>query len=181
MLAAAPLRGTIIERVSLGGANFQLSPWGTYDGHTPVDLSATGRFATFVTRTDATGLGFDQNLGQIDVYLRDRVAGHTELISVGTNGLASTHPNASSSFGSSGGFLSDDGRFVAFSSINTNVMTDSTVGSNPSQTEFAYLRDRQNQQTVRVSIDSQGNSAPGVVTDISGNGRYVVLTDLTGQ
>src|SRR5437867_2845951 len=76
---AAPIKPTT-ERVSLtesgGQANgsFALSP----------RISADGRFMAFAS--DATNLVAGDSNGLIDVFVRDRVAGTTERVSVATGG-----------------------------------------------------------------------------------------------
>ena len=73
------------------------------------------------------GMGNDLN-GSDDVYMRDRVAGTTERVSVGTGGYEA---DSNSGFGS----LSADGRFVAFKSQASNLGSD---GGND-----IYVHDRQ--------------------------------------
>jgi Tol biopolymer transport system component len=82
-------------------------------------LSSDGRFVAF--ESDATNLAVDTN-GVHDVFLRDRLAGSTRLISVGPNWVQGDGP----SFGSS---ISSDGRHVGFSSSATNLVVGDTNGT----------------------------------------------------
>ena len=69
--------------------------------------------------------------------------------------------------------ISDDGRFVAFSSSATNLVPGDTNGE-----VDTFVRDRQKGVTIRVSVSSSGtqsdgSSYPGA---ISGDGRLVAFT-----
>jgi hypothetical protein len=68
--------------------------------------------------------------------------------------------------------VSDDGRFVLFTSASTNLVPGDTNG-----TGDVFLRDRQNGTTVRVSVDSNGNEAQGRSAGgwMTSNGRFVVF------
>jgi hypothetical protein len=89
----------------------------------------------------------------------------TERISVASNG---TEANAVSNCPS----LSADGRYVAFFSPATNLVSGDTNGMND-----IFLRDRQNDTTTRASIASDGTQANGdsICPSISSNGRYVLF------
>ncbi|HMN98529.1 MAG TPA: PxKF domain-containing protein [Miltoncostaeaceae bacterium] len=94
------------------------------------DMSDDGRIVAFTNAGSAQGL-----------HIRDTATGLTELIAGGTPSL------------------SDDGRYVAYSS-----------GAD------IFVRDRQEGVTTRASIDSGGDPVEGSEPMISGNGRYVVFT-----
>ncbi|MCE9594680.1 MAG: hypothetical protein K8S98_10855 [Planctomycetes bacterium] len=126
-----------------------------------ISLSDDGRFVAFASAATTLDPG-DVN-GMIDVFVRDRLLGTTELVSVSTGGTqgdaASTNPS-----------LSDDGRFVAFDSGAANLVAGDTNG-------FAdvFVRDRLNGTTVRISVPQAGGEGNGFssVPSISGDGRFV--------
>ena len=73
--------------------------------------------------------------------------------------------------------ISDDGRYVAFESLTSNL-----VAGDTNNTWDIFLRDRQTRQTWRVSVASDGAQANGLSWDtaISGDGRYVAfISDAT--
>jgi Tol biopolymer transport system component len=72
---------------------------------------------------------------------------------------------------SEGGTLSDDGRFVAFSSEATNLAGGRHVLSD------VYVHDRETGTTARASVHSDGTPAKGNSdgATISGNGRFVAF------
>ncbi|MER3520886.1 MAG: hypothetical protein C4317_01065 [Acidimicrobiia bacterium] len=69
--------------------------------------------------------------------------------------------------------VSWNGRFVAFSSLSSNLVT----GDTNSKRDI-FVKDRQIGTTVRVSVDSSGTQANDHSRQpaISGNGRYVAFT-----
>src|SRR6185295_4710398 len=69
--------------------------------------------------------------GNQQVYLRDRVAAKTEVISVAYDGTAS---NGTYNLGPS---ISDDGRFVVFNANSTNLVNPPTTAK-----EHVFVRDR---------------------------------------
>ena len=122
----------------------------------PIDMTPDGRFVAYTSfAQNLTGLGTDLN-GSDDVYMRDRVAGTTARVSVGSGGLEA---NSNSGFGS----LSADARFVAFKSQASNI-------GNPAGNHI-YVHDRQTDITEVVT------TCPPVCgafeTDISDDGRFV--------
>jgi Tol biopolymer transport system component len=126
-------------------------------------VDGSGRFVAFATNTSLDPADKDQ---LSDVYLRDRWAGTTELISVSTAGVTG---NATSGEPS----ISDDGRFVAFRSAATNWDGPPTNGR-----WNVWVRDRVKGTTVRASL-GQGAASLGADAErpsISGNGRFVVYS-----
>jgi len=105
-------------------------------------LSADGRFVAFGSM--ATNLAPGDTNNRVDVYLRDRLLGTTELISVDPNGVAGC---------GSWPRLSDDGRFVVFYTSASLVPADTNAVLD------IYLRDRTLGLTTLVSIDSNGSIA----------------------
>ncbi|TMB94297.1 MAG: hypothetical protein E6J42_11640 [Chloroflexi bacterium] len=179
-----------------------------------VRLDGDGRFVTFSSYA-STLVDGDTNADQ-DVFLRDRLTGTTDRISVNTGGqpgnaqmaftsrasnlagsnvslydvflrgryLSTTERvslpdpvfgSGSQGFDSSqGARVSDDGRFVAFSSEANNLV----VPDNNNAAYDVFVRDRANGKTERVSVSSgsaeQGNNY-SFLNDMSADGRYVLM------
>jgi len=129
-------------------------------------ISADGRFVVFCSV--ATDLVPGDNNIAIDVFLRDRQQGVTELISVSSTGQQG---NSESSFPS----ISADGRFVAFISNATNLVAEVTQG-----VKQVFVRDRLRGVTELVSVSDAGE--PGAWDSacpaISADGRCVAFESL---
>jgi uncharacterized repeat protein (TIGR01451 family) len=129
------------------------------------DISADGRFVAFVS--DATNL-IPNDLDDFDanVYVRDLVAGTTELVSVGTDGTRATVGFFDSPA------ISADGRFVAFSTLTSLVPQDTRAFSLD-----IYLRDRLNNTTELISVNSDEVQGDGRSEgpSISADGRFVAF------
>ena len=80
----------------------------------------------------------------VDVFLRDRRRSTVERVSVGSLG-------AETDFGGTSPAISADGRFVAFASDATNLVTGDT-----NATMDVFVRNRGKNLTERVSISSGG-------------------------
>lgn len=91
------------------------------------------------------------------VYLYDHQSTHTELVSAGPDGAPG---NASSGAAR----LSDDGRYVVFSSYATNLVGSGASGG---ATPGLFISDRQNKTTSQITQD-------GANPAISADGRYIV-------
>jgi Tol biopolymer transport system component len=128
-------------------------------------ISADGRFVAFVSQS--TNLVTAVSGGQ-QVYLRDRQTGLTTVVSKNTLGIVG---NGVSSVPA----ISADGRFIAFVSLATNLVTGMTG-------QQIYLHDRQTVQTTLVSKNNsptpiQGNGASNRPS-ISSDGRYIAFVSL---
>ena len=157
----------VTQRVSVdsGGAQgntYSLAP----------STSADGRYVAFVSH--ATNLVPGDTNGVEDVFVRDRLSGATEWVSVDSGGAQGN--NAS---GVGGVFfktsISADGRYVAFASYATNLVPGDTNGFTD-----VFVHDRLSGATERMSVDSggaQGNSDGGLFggISISADGRYVAF------
>ncbi len=102
-----------------------------------------------------------------DVFVHDRLTGGVELVTVSTAGLKG---NGDSFCELSG--LSADGRYVAFASLASNLVTGDTNGVTD-----AFLRDRQTGETFRMSVGSGGIQAEkqSGIASVSGDGRQVAF------
>src|SRR5882672_2313784 len=135
---------------------------GNYSSDSP-SISADGRFVAF--SSIATNLVPGDTSYFADVFLRDRVAGTTERISVGAGGgeanAASETPR-----------ISADGRFVAFASDASNLVSGDT---NANTDIFVY--DRIHGTLERVSLTAAGAEANSgsLAPSISADGRLVAF------
>ena len=160
-------RRTALVSVDAHGAPIQESFTG---GHS---LSEDGRYAAFT--------GFDSD-GVDQAYVRDLRRRTTVMVSVSSRGIA-----GNGNTGDSGGgvvVVSDDGRFAAFPSNASNLVSNDT-NAGPD----VFVRDLVKHVTQRVSVSSSGEqqalpppntSVPyELSTDmyptISGDGRYVAF------
>ncbi|MEW6743266.1 MAG: calcium-binding protein [Planctomycetota bacterium] len=129
-------------------------------------ISGDGRFVVF--RSYATNLVAGDTNRMPDAFLRDRLTGETTRVSVSSDGR---QPN-----GRSGDpCVSLDGRYVAFDSYATNLVSDDRNGACD-----VFVHDRLTGETTRVSVDSwggEGNYLSGRPS-ISGDGRYVAFKSL---
>jgi Tol biopolymer transport system component len=124
-------------------------------------LSVDGRYVVFASK--ATNLVPGDTNGVSDVFLRDRVAGTTERVSVASSGAQG---NALSWPGS----LSADARFVVFTSLASNF-----VASDLADTNDVFVRDRLLGTTERVSEPPNGDWTNARFPTISADGRYVAF------
>ncbi len=151
------------ERVSVGNGG----QWGNYSGcGWP---SGDGRHVAFWSCASTLVAG-DTN-DDFDLFVRDRIAGTTELVSVTPSGM----PGNS---GASAGVISPDGRYVLFGSWACDLVPGDTNGYHD-----VFLRDRLAGTTELVSVSSTGEqgTSPGPTEDdwpfggLTADGRYVVF------
>jgi Tol biopolymer transport system component len=131
-------------------------------------ISADGRYVVF-TSTAHDLVPEDGNGATQDVFVTDRVAGGTQLVSV----TASGSPGNAFSFG---GFISSDGRWVGFTSNATNLVAGDTNGA-----EDVFLRDMSTapvfQRTFLVTTTAAGGPLDGdsVLDDMDPTATYFVF------
>jgi len=145
-------------RVSIGPGGTQANR-----GSLAPSISADGRYVAF--HSDATNLVSGVTNGTTHIFVHDRQTGATTRVSVASDG---TEGNS----GSIKPSISADGRYVAFQSIATNLVSGCTNG-----TQHIFVHDRQTGQTTCVSVASdgtEGNSGSNNPS-ISANGRYVAF------
>jgi Tol biopolymer transport system component len=126
-------------------------------------ISPNGRYVAF--SNSSTNLVPGDTNGAVDVFLRDRQTGTTELVSVDSSGMQANDFTSSPS-------ISADGRYVTFESLATNLVHDDTNGI-----WDVFVRDRQSGTTDLVSVDSGGMHGNGgsYRSSISNNGRYIAF------
>lgn len=151
-------------RVSVDSAGQQADKGSIYPS-----ISADGRYVVF--RSSATNLVSGDNNGFDDVFVRDCVAGTTVRASVDSAG----HEGNWDSYQ---GWISGDGRFVAFRSVSTNLVSGDTNNASD-----VFVRDLLNGTTERVSVDSSGAQANNGSYNaaISVDGRFVAFDSAAGN
>jgi len=129
-------------------------------------ISADGRDIAF--QSGANNLVPGDTNGTPDVFVHVRQTGQTTRVSVDSLGVEGNG-------GSSSPSISADGRFVAFGSYATNIVSgDSNANSD------IFVHDRQTGRTTRVSVNSigvQGNHE-SYLPSVTAAGRYVAFFSL---
>jgi Tol biopolymer transport system component len=151
-------------RVSVNSAGADGNPTSGASSNLPISISATGRFVAFSDNAPSLVEG-DRNF-RYDVFVRDRVRAETTRVSVGSAGAEG---NDDSAFPS----ISANGRFVAFSSLASNL-----VPGDRNHRFDVFVRDLKRGKTTRVSVNSAGaeaNDGSIWLPAISDNGRVVAF------
>jgi len=148
----------VTQRVSISTSGAQAN-----DNSHACSVSADLRYVAF--SSFATNLLFGDTNGFEDVFVRDRQTGTTERVSVDSTG---TQGNGGSSLAS----ISADGRYVAFVSSASNLVSGDT-----NALDDVFVHDRQTGTTERVSVDSTGAESDGdsLEPSISADGRFVAF------
>ncbi|WP_455207532.1 PKD domain-containing protein, partial [Kaarinaea lacus] len=128
------------------------------------DTSADGRYIVY--ESNATNLSSDADTNNAtDIFLYDSQTGQTQRVSVNSeeeqgNGV-SRNPS-----------VSDDGRYVTFESLSTNLVENDTNNASD-----IFVRDRVLGVTYRASVDDSGAQAndSSVTPMISSDGNIVVF------
>lgn len=153
------------ERVSVSSSGAQ----GVGGRSNSPSISADGRFVAF--SSFATNLVPNDTNGTADLFVRDRLLGTTERVSVSSSG----EEGNGASGGGWGVSLSDDGRVVVFSSSATNLVSAPTVA-----VLNVYLHDREAGLTRRLSENADGDEHDALTASLDGraisaNGDLVVF------
>jgi hypothetical protein len=133
-------------------------------------ISADGRYVAFYSF--ARNLIDGQNIRyQRNAFVHDRSTGTTSLVSVSSNGTN----GAGDSFSTD---ISADGRYVAFYSTASNLVSGDTNG----QTD-AFVHDRITGETTRVSISTNGTQGTGgsFRPSLSADGRLVAFESIANN
>jgi Tol biopolymer transport system component len=132
-------------------------------------ISANGRWVAYLSAASNLVAG-DTNQA-IDVFVRDRVAGVTQRVSLADAGFGQGAGQADADSGDPA--ISADGRYVAFESFASNLVPDDSNG-----VRDLFVHDRATGSTERVSITVGGEQANGesLLAAISADGRYVGFT-----
>ena len=128
--------------------------------------NADGRYIVFQSWASNLVKGDTNNTW--DIFVQDRLTGETRRASVASNGTQANGKNESPS-------ISGDGRFVAFSSIASNLTPDIT-----NYKADIFVHDMKTGETTRASVSSDGKQGNGPSTNpsISADGRYVAFVSL---
>jgi Tol biopolymer transport system component len=173
-LSVLPSRFNVFLRDNLDGTTTLVSAnqAGTGGGNGdsfPTGISANGQFALF--ESSASDLVANDTNNVSDIFVRDLVNGTTTLVSINTTG-----GNASGV--SRGSVLTPDGRYVAFVSAATNLVSIDT-----NNIADVFLRDLSAGTTTLVSVGAVTNANPPTMyvaassesPEITPDGRYVVF------
>lgn len=149
--------GPTTYRVSLSNGGAQLNG-DSYTG----SISANGRYVTFASTSSNAVVG-DTN-GVQDLFMRDTVMATTVRVSVGTGGVQGTTAVSAASS------VSDDGRYVAFSTATSFDAADTNGVSD------IYLRDTVADTTTLLSVTGGGVAGNGASSTpaMTGDARYIV-------
>ncbi len=148
-----------LRRVSVASDGTQ----GNHQSDSP-SISADGRYVAF--SSDASNLVSGDTNGARDIFVKDLRTGTTKRISVTSDGTQGNNGSYTPS-------ISADGRYVAFSSDASNLVSGDTNGARD-----IFVNDLQTGITKRISVASdgiQGNSA-SYTPSISADGRYVAFS-----
>ncbi len=148
----------VTERVSVSSSEIEANAVSWFPS-----ISADGRYVAFQSYADNL-VGGDTN-GAWDIFVRDRQLGITERVSVASGGAQANEDSYMPS-------ISDDGRFVAFASVASNLVAEDT-----NSMQDVFIHDRQTGSTQRVSVSSIGTQGNNSSTEpsISHDGRYVAF------
>ncbi|MBA2715959.1 MAG: PD40 domain-containing protein [Propionibacteriales bacterium] len=129
-------------------------------------ISADGRYVAFESWAKNLVSGELDNNSRWDVFVRDRVDKVTSRVS------RSMSDDTKANGGSYQPAISAHGRYVAFQSFASNLVNDDTNGQSD-----VFVRDRDTQETSRVSVSSDGAEGTGasIEPDISADGQRVVF------
>ena len=146
--------GSMTRLMGLGGSQ----PNGNF---VPGVFSEDGRYYSFIST--ASNLVANDLNGKPDAFVHDLQTGSTERVSVASGGAEA---NDNSRFP----FVSNDGRYVVFDSVATNL-----VASDNNLFHDIYLRDRQLGTTVVISRGIGGAQTNGdsLAAALSGDARYI--------
>ena len=149
------------ERVSVSSSGTQGNG---ASGSSASSVSADSRFVAFVSL--ATNLVPTDTNGAADAFVSDRLTHQTTRVSVSSTGGQANGASVALA-------ISGDGRYVAFVSTASNLVSGDTNGL-----ADVFVHDRQSGQTTRVSVSSTGTQANGLslTAAISADGRYVAFS-----
>jgi len=136
------------------------------NGSNAPTISSDGRYVAF--HSDMTNLVRGDTNRIFDIFVHDRVTGKTQRVSVSSTGRQA---NAESGGGES---FSVDGRYVAFSSLATNL-----VARDRNDITDVFIRDLRKHRTRLVSLGLQGQgddaSWVGLGAAFTHDGRYILF------
>ena len=140
------------KRVSVG-------PNGSNGTSSEPSISGDGRFVAFASFANNL-VSIDNNLVQ-DIFVHDRIDGSIERVSVGQD--ESNGPSFEP-------VISGDGRFVAFASDASNLVSNDQNGRRD-----IFVHDRSDGSIQRVSVGPNGSDGSSFLPAISGDGRFIAF------
>lgn len=158
-----------LELISVGEGSGGNAP-----SHTP-SIDGAGDLVAF--ESQASNLSPQNTSGEENVYLFERPAQETKLVSVGEAGKGDEAANA----GSSRPSISEDGNVVAFASEASNLVAGDT---NSTSDVFAYERGNSSLELVSVGEEGEpasGPSSSGDTPAVSEDGRYVAFSSFASN
>ncbi|MDQ1711199.1 MAG: hypothetical protein QOE45_649 [Frankiaceae bacterium] len=177
--------GRVVDRVSVSStgaqANDESDPAGAGQGQ-GIAMTPDGRYVAFASIASNLVPGASSRsvvTKRTDVFVRDRWTGRTRIASVGWDGspASSLDPTCG---GSGVPALTPDGRYVAFTSCDDNLVPgpgNAPRGGDKNLWDDVFVRDLKTGRTVRASTGlggAEGNGSSGEAT-ISADGRYVAF------
>lgn len=153
------LESNITTRVSVSSAGIQANG----DSFSP-SISGDGRYVAF--SSVASNLVAGDTNAQVDIFVHDRQAGTTTLVSVNDAGVQGNESSESQPT------VSGDGRFIAFVSKASNLVVGDTNGK-----VDIFVRDQISGTTRRASVDGNGQQInnPVGAPSLSEDGRFVAF------
>ncbi|MCB2187318.1 MAG: hypothetical protein KQJ78_12925 [Deltaproteobacteria bacterium] len=129
-------------------------------------INSTGRYVVFAS--NATNLVSGDTNGVTDIFRHDLLTGETVRVSLPEVAVESNGGSINSS-------ISDDGRYVAFDSDASNLVT-----GDANAKRDIFLRDLVAGTTIRVSRGDAGAESNNysILPSITGNGRYITFYSL---
>jgi Tol biopolymer transport system component len=143
------------ERVSVGTNDVP----GNGIGTAGCAMSADGRYVAFTSYSSNLVPGDTNRAG--DVFVRDRLLGSTERVSVSRAGEQGNNTSGHPSIA-----ISDDGRFVAFTSDASNLVGPAAPTSD--ETFGVFVHDRLSGETTEIP-------GAGRLGELSADGRYITV------
>jgi hypothetical protein len=151
---------TIRVSVSKPGAAFDPDPQGISEN---AMISADGNFVVY--RSDAPDIVAEDDGPSPDIFLRDLVAGTTQILSVHSSGAQA---------GNSCNYprISANGQIVVWDSFSPNLVNGDANG-----VRDIFMRNRVTKLTTRISVSTFGGELNGASLrpNLSSDGRYVVF------
>ncbi len=150
--------GELTERVSISTSGSQAN-----NSSSNPAISADSRYVVFDSL--ASNLVPNDTNSQRDVFVRDRQTGTTTRVSVSSAGVQGNGWSFSPA-------ISGDGRYIAFASGASNLVTGDTNAR-----DDIFLHDRQTSETIRVSLTNSGLQANGGSgsPSLSSDGRLIAF------
>jgi Tol biopolymer transport system component len=132
---------TVLVSVSANGFG------GANDNVALYTLSSNAQFVAFETAANNLASGDTNRFA--DIYVRDMVADSTRLVSVNTSGVGSGNGPSSNPL------VSEDGSYVIFESLASNLVTNDFNGTND-----IFIHDLTTGITELVSVNAEGTASP---------------------